>query len=101
MGKINEFFGWLKVSNRPKHVKAGITIVLVMVLSAALLELIGAGRFLIDSLLISEAVLVAMMSVEFIQQSSGVGKWDWLDVLAGCLPAVVLLAVSLLISLFV
>lgn len=75
------FFEWLKISNRPKHVKAGIIIFIVWIAvvltltSISILQTVFTGTC---------CVFVAMCSVEYIQKISG-GKWDWLDILAGIL----------------
>lgn len=37
--------------------------------------------------------MIAMMSVEYIQKSLGF-KWDWLDILAGCLVGIGITALS-------
>ena len=78
---FSNLFEWLKISNRSKHVKAGIIIFIIWITvvqtltSMSILQTVFTGTC---------CVFVAMCSVEYIQKTSG-SKWDWLDVLAGIL----------------
>lgn len=87
---------WLKESNRMSHLKAGfiIWIALMFVASCCLScfdSILGITKMqevaiaITCTVLSDAAVLIAMCSVEYIQKSSGIGKWDWIDVLAGCI----------------
>lgn len=91
-----KIFSWLKESNRMSHLWMGFSIwVILMILSVGCLlcfnSLIGITQMqtmaiaLTFALLCDAAVFIAMCTVEFIQQQSGIGKWDWLDVLSGIL----------------
>lgn len=79
MKSVSNLFGWLKNSNRPKHLKAGCVIFLLWIIGTILLTGITMLQAAFTGLV---CVLVAMCSVEYIQESSG-GVWDWLDILAG------------------
>lgn len=105
-----KMLSWLKESNRLSHIKIGFVIwVLLMLLTAAILSFFdGSAGFsyaqslsiAVTSSIISDAVVfICMCSVEYIQKSSGIGKWDWLDVLAGCLVPLILTILIILITL--
>lgn len=92
---MSRFYYWLLESNHWKHLFSGL---LIFGLWYVAFSLIG-----MDSVLSGTSglvcVLVAMCSVEYAQKSAG-GKWDWSDILAGCLfPFVVevVLLVSMLL----
>lgn len=105
---MKKLFSWLLVSNRLKHLKAGaiIFICFLMFLCVATsiaahasgmefndaYSLLSAAVYSVTTLL---STLVAMCSVEYIQTTFQC-KWDWLDVLAGCLvPLVFTVIISL------
>ena len=79
MNSVFNLFGWLKISNRPKHLKAGIMIFVLWIVCTMILTNMTMIQSAFTGLV---CVLVAMCSVEYIQKTSG-GKWDWLDILAG------------------
>lgn len=92
MTNFSNFFEWLKISNRPKHVKAGIIIFIVWITivlaltSMSILQAAFTGTM---------CVFVAMCSVEYIQKNID-AEWDWLDVLSGILfPLIVTLIIYL------
>ena len=70
-------FKWLNESNRPKHVKAG-TLVFIVMLAVCLML----GVVLISSAVISFiATAIVAVSVEYKDKLWG-GTFDWLDVAA-------------------
>lgn len=81
MNSVFNLFGWLKVSNRPKHLKAGTVIFILWIVCTMILTNMTMLQSAFTGLV---CVFVAMCSVEYIQKTSG-SKWDWLDVLAGIL----------------
>lgn len=81
MNSVYNLFGWLKVSNRPKHLKVGLVIFVLWVVCTMILTNMTMLQSAFTGLV---CVLVAMCSVEYIQKIYG-GKWDWLDILAGIL----------------
>ena len=92
MTNLSNLFEWLKISNRPKHLKAGIIIFIIWIGSVLLLTTM---TILQAALTGTICVFVAMCAVEYIQKSIG-GKWDWLDILAGILlPIIVVLIIYL------
>ena len=92
MTNLSNLFEWLKISNRPKHLKAGIIIFIIWIGSVLLLTTM---TILQAALTGAICVFVAMCAVEYIQKSIG-GKWDWLDILAGILlPIIVVLIIYL------
>lgn len=92
MTNLFNLFEWLKISNRPKHFKAGIIIFIIWIGSVFLLTTM---TILQAALTGAICVFVAMCAVEYIQKSIG-GKWDWLDILAGVLlPIIVVLIIYL------
>lgn len=91
---------WLKESNRMSHLKVGFVIwIVVMLFGCSILsmfeqvtnfELMQAKAITITcSLLADLSVFIAMCAVEYTQKQCG-NKWDWLDVLAGCLIPIIL-----------
>ena len=95
MTNLSNLFEWLKISNRPKHLKAGIIIFIIWIGSVLLLTTM---TILQAALTGAICVFVAMCAVEYIQKSIG-GKWDWLDILAGILlPIIVVLIIYLIWS---
>jgi uncharacterized membrane protein YqhA len=92
MTNLSNLFEWLKISNRPKHLKAGIIIFIIWISSILLLTTM---TILQTALTGAICVFVAMCAVEYIQKSIG-GKWDWLDILAGIfLPVIAVLIIYL------
>lgn len=96
-----KIFSWLKESNRLSHMYVGFAIYVLGLLLAGIVlgcynHTIDFTQSQADSMLVTTSVLslfsvsASMCSVECIQTVSGVGKWDWLDVLAGVLVPVLL-----------
>lgn len=107
---IIKMFGWMKVSNRPKHMKAGCFIFVASITLFLLIATLIIGPMLADYsyagsnrlfvLAMVQAcivVTVAMCAVEYIQKLMG-GKWDWLDIVAGCMIPIL---VTLLVFFFI
>lgn len=91
-----KIFNWLKESNRMSHLWMGFSIWLVlMLLSVGCLScfdaLIGLSNMqgmaitITCAVICDASVFTAMCAIEYIQKASGIGRWDWLDVLAGIL----------------
>lgn len=82
---IEKYLGWLKDSNRPKHVKCGMLVYIVvlaicMTLSVALIS---------ATVIALVATAIVAMAVDYKDKAHG-GKFDWLDVVATVLlPGVV------------
>ena len=100
-------FGWLKESNRPLHMQAGfacfaLTLLVIMfgmtfAEGNLIIEETLANRLLVVHTLIADwTVFLAMCTCEFVQSRAG-GKWDWLDVLAGMVPPIIITLVIMLI----
>lgn len=79
---------WLTESNRPKHLKVGSLIYVMWMLYMLYFD----GSLIFSSVTALGAVFLAMVSVDYGQRTAG-SKFDWLDVLAGCLVPLVLTAV--------
>lgn len=93
-------FDWLKESNRMSHLKVGFAIwVVAMFFACSILsmfeevtnfELMQAQAITTTCALLADfSVFIAMCSVEYTQKLCG-NKFDWLDVLAGCLIPIIL-----------
>ena len=94
--KVKERFNILfKESNRSKHVKAGTAIYIVMILSQ-LFAGVSYDNVWPYSVAATISVAIAMASVEYIQKSIG-GKFDYLDILAGCIIPVVLSLILMIV----
>lgn len=74
---IEKYLGWLKDSNRPKHMKCGTLVYAVMLLLCFML-----GISLVPSAVIAfVATCIVAMAVDYKDKLWG-GKFDWLDVVA-------------------
>lgn len=74
---IKKYLGWLKDSNRPKHMKAGMLVFIAML---AVCLTLGVG--LIPSTVIAFVVTVIVaVAVDYKDKLYG-NTFDWLDVLA-------------------
>lgn len=90
---IDKYLGWLKDSNRPKHMKAGMLVFIAML--AACLTL-GVG--LIPSTVIAfVATVIVAVAVDYKDKLYG-NTFDWLDVLATVLLPVVITLVVLILN---
>lgn len=89
---IKKYLGWLKDSNRPKHMKAGMLVFIAML---AVCLTLGVG--LIPSTVIAfVATVIVAVAVDYKDKLYG-NTFDWLDVLATVLlPVVITLAVLIL-----
>lgn len=84
-----KLFGWLKESNRPKHIKAGLLIYTVM-LSVCLI--LGVDITMSSSISFSSTCIVAV-AVDYKDKQHGC-VFDWLDVIATVLlPGVVTIGI--------
>lgn len=103
-----KILSWLKESNRTSHLYVGFALwALLMLLGIGILSLFeqvtdfsdmqGMAIALVCVTLSDVAVFTAMCAVEYTQKYSGVGEWDWLDVLAGCLAPVIITVVITII----
>lgn len=89
--KLQKLFGWVKISNRPKHLVAGTLIFITMMIQGVVLDI----RIGDVAVMAFSTVLIAALSVEYKDMLWG-GKFDWLDVLATVLvPGVIALVASL------
>lgn len=86
--------GWLKDSNRPKHMKCGMLVYTVMLLPCFML-----GISLVPSAVIAfVATCIVAMSVDYKDKLWG-GKFDWLDVVATILLPGIITFIVVLIAL--
>ena len=93
---IKKYLGWLKDSNRPKHMKAGILVFIVML---AVCLTLGVG--LSPSTVIAfVATVIVAVAVDYKDKLYG-NTLDWLDVLATVLlPGLIAVISILIISMF-
>lgn len=93
---IDKYLGWLKDSNRPKHMKAGILVFIVML---AVCLTLGVG--LSPSTVIAfVATVIVAVAVDYKDKLYG-NTFDWLDVLATVLlPGLIAVISILIISMF-
>lgn len=108
---MNKLINWLKESNRLKHLKVGAIIFIGMFIIQYIEFIIAKNNITLNQIyyeiqLIFQfinsliTVFIAMCSVEYIQTTVN-GKWDWLDVLAGCLIGILLTILLLIILLII
>lgn len=90
---INKYFGWLKDSNRPKHMKAGMLVFLAML---GVCLILGIDDLNPSAVISFVATCIVAMSVDYKDKLYG-NTFDWLDVLATVLmPGVITIVVQLL-----
>lgn len=90
---LEKLFGWLKDSNRPKHIKYGLAVFIAM-LSTCLVLGVTFTRSAVSAFVATAIVAVA---VDYKDHLWG-GRFDWLDVIATVLlPGVITLGVILII----
>ena len=89
---IKKYLGWLKESNRPKHMLAGMLVFLAMLAVCLVL-----GVELASSAVISFfTTCIVAMSVDYKDKLYG-NTFDWLDVLATVLmPGVITIVVYII-----
>lgn len=91
---IEKYLGWLKDSNRPKHMKCGTLVYTVMLLLCFMLYI-----SLVPSAVIAfVATCIVAMSVDYKDKLWG-GKFDWLDVVATILSPGIITFIVVLIAL--
>lgn len=83
---------WLTESNRPKHIHAG----LIIYFTWMMFPILFSGYIDLASVQASCVVLIAMMCLEYGQYTAG-SKFDWLDILAGCLTPFVLTLILIVV----
>ena len=106
---IVKMFGWMKESNRPAHMRAGNSIFVVGLILFTFIGILllypmiqdysyeGSNRLFVSVMIqVCIMVFVAMCAVEYIQKRMG-GKWDWLDIAAGCLVPVCITLFTILL----
>lgn len=74
---IKKLFGWLKESNRPKHIKYGLAVFIAMLASCLLLGVTFARSAVIAFI----ATAIVATAVDYKDHLWG-GRFDWLDVVA-------------------
>lgn len=90
---IKKYLGWLKDSNRPKHMKAGMLVFIAML---AVCLTLGVG--LIPSTVIAfVATVIVAVAVDYKDKLYG-NTFDWLDVAATVLLPVVITLVVLILN---
>ena len=93
---IDKYLGWLKDSNRPKHMKAGILVFIVM-LAVCLPLGVGLSR---STVIAFVATVIVAVAVDYKDKLYG-NTFDWLDVLATVLlPGLIAVISILIISMF-
>jgi hypothetical protein len=89
---IKKYLGWLKDSNRPKHMKAGMLVFIAM-LAVCLTLVVGLSP---STVIAFVATVIVAVAVDYKDKLYG-NTFDWLDVLATVLlPVVITLAVLIL-----
>lgn len=82
---IKKYLGWLKDSNRPKHMKAGMLVFIAM-LAVCLTLVVGLSP---STVIAFVATVIVAVAVDYKDKLYG-NTFDWLDVLATVLlPAIV------------
>lgn len=72
-----KLFGWLKDSNRPKHIKYGIAVFVAMLATCLALGV----TFARSAIVAFVATAIVAVAVDYKDHLWG-GRFDWLDVLA-------------------
>ena len=88
---IDKYLGWLKDSNRPKHILCGLLVYTAMMAVCLIL-----GNTLASSAVIS--LVATLIAVDYKDKLWG-GKFDWLDVTATVLlPTFTTITIIILIT---
>lgn len=90
---LEKLFGWLKDSNRPKHIKYGLA-VFIAILATCLVLSVTLPR---SAMIAFVATAIVAVAVDYKDKLWG-SRFDWLDVIATVLlPGVITLGVILMI----
>ena len=74
---IDKYLGWLKDSNRPKHILCGLLVYTAMMAVC----LLPGNTFASSAIISLVATVIVAMAVDYKDKLWG-GKFDWLDVAA-------------------
>lgn len=74
---LEKLFGWLKESNRPKHIKYGLAVFIAMLATCLVLGVTSTRSTVISF----AATAIVAVAVDYKDHLWG-GRFDWLDVLA-------------------
>ena len=91
---IKKYLGWLKDSNRPKHMKAGMLVFIAM-LAVCLTLVVGLSP---STVIAFVATVIVAVAVDYKDKLYG-NTFDWLDVLATVLLPGLITVFSILIAL--
>lgn len=90
---LEKLFGWLKDSNRPKHIKYGLAVFIAMLATCLVLGV----TFTRSAIIAFVATAIVAVAVDYKDHLWG-GRFDWLDVLATVLlPGVITIGIILII----
>lgn len=90
---LEKLFGWLKDSNRPKHIKYGLAVFIAMLATCLALGV----TFARSAIVAFVATAIVAVAVDYKDHLWG-GRFDWLDVIATViLPGVITLGLILII----
>lgn len=93
MKQLEKLFGWLKDSNRPKHIKYGLAIFIAMLATCLALGV----TFARSAIVAFAATAIVAVAVDYKDHLWG-GRFDWLDVIATViLPGVITVGLILII----
>lgn len=88
-----KLFGWLKESNRPKHIKYGLAVFIAMLATCLVLGV----TFTRSTVIAFVATAIVAVAVDYKDHLWG-GRFDWLDVVATILlPGVITVGLILII----
>lgn len=74
---LEKLFGWLKNSNRPKHIKYGLAVFIAMLATCLVLGV----TFTRSAIIAFAATAIVAVAVDYKDHLWG-GRFDWLDVIA-------------------
>lgn len=90
---LENLFGWLKESNRTKHIKYGLAIFIAMLATCLVLGV----TFTRSAMIAFVATAIVAVAVDYKDHLWG-GRFDWLDVLATILlPGMITVGLILII----
>lgn len=90
---IKKYLGWLKNSNRPKHVKYGMLAFIAMLMTSLVLGV----PFVLSTVIALVAITIVAIAVDYKDKLYG-NKFDWLDVLATILFPAIFTLITLIID---